>query len=60
VKANIRRHSEDWAVLTVEWTSGREALTVVAEDRLTVVYSLSWPITRLRPFTITAGGFEPV
>jgi len=47
-------------VLTVEWTSGREALTVVAEDRLTVVYSLSWPITRLRPFTITAGGFEPV
>jgi hypothetical protein len=47
-------------VLTVEWTSGREALTVVAEDSLTVVYGLLPDITRLRPFTITAGGFEPL
>jgi hypothetical protein len=46
----MRRHSEDCAVLTVEWTSGREALTVVAEDSLTVVYWLLPNITRLGPF----------
>jgi hypothetical protein len=47
-------------VLTVEWTSGREALTVVAEDSLTVVYGLLPDITRVRSFTIRAGGFEPL
>ena len=56
----MRRHSEEWPVGTVEWTSGREALTVVAEDSLTVVYGLLPDITRLRPFTISAGGFEPL
>jgi hypothetical protein len=60
VKANIRRHSEEWPVWTEEWTSGREALTVVAEDSLTVVYGLLPRITRLRSFTISAGGFEPL
>jgi hypothetical protein len=47
-------------VLTVECTSGREALTVVADSSLTVVYVLLPHITRLRPFTIRSGGFEPL
>jgi hypothetical protein len=56
----MRRQSDDWVVSTDEWTSGREALTVVAEDSLTVVYGLLPHNTRLRSFTISVGGFEPV
>jgi hypothetical protein len=33
-----RRQGERWEVGTVEWTSGREALTVVADFNLTIVY----------------------
>ncbi len=47
-------------MLTVECTSGREALTVVVDASLTVVYLLLTHITRLRSFTIRPGGFEPL
>jgi len=37
----MRRQSESWLVSTLECTSGKDGLTVVARINLTVVYSNS-------------------
>jgi len=43
----MRRQNENWDVFTEECTSGKDVLTVVETDNLTVVYPHFRPDTRL-------------